>query len=393
MNIRVLPVATSFTATPLKEILVASLQADSVEFFLYSRASEYMLRPQNFCSDAAGALVLLRLEDWLRDNLKSASPGKVSHATVKESLLARSNDFVNEVTALASNVRQVWILLCPSKGWIATRHDLTTACRTYSNLIAARLRKLPVTVIDCPSFLLNGESDDHSTDRLGQMPYTQAGFDQLAQYLAAEIKRTSLLGQPGVVPRAADSTEFATYLASLKVRVKLSPVEASDRAHVGRMLRTIAGFSLTGEMPFLQDDEIERMLTDRNCLLVSVADRLAEYGPTGFVLFRVAGKDLIVEAMALSCVVLGKQAEFAALSALARHAGGHDLSRIVFLYKAAERNQPMQEFLESVAVSEPGLGYVVSVADVEARISESAVNPRAWTVELQSSLDNSSVLR
>ena len=134
------------------------------------------------------------------------------------------------------------------------------------------------------------------------------------------------------------------------------------------------------------------MLTDKDCLLISVTDRLAEYGPAGFVLFRVAGKDLIVEAMALSCVVLGKQAEFAALSGLARHAAGQELARIVFQYKAADRNQPMQEFLESVAVSEAGAGYVVNVADVEARIKQSAVNPGAWTLALQSSLDGSSVL-
>ena len=392
MNIRCLPVAASFTATPLKEILVASLQADSVEFFLYSRASEYMLRPQSFCPDAPGALVLLRLEDWLRDRLKSASPGEVSPAAAKEILLARSNDFVNELAALATSVPQVWVMVCPSTGWIATRHDLTTVCRTYSNLVSARLRKLRVTVLDCPSFLLNGESEDHSTDRLGQMPYTQAAFDQLAEFLALKIKGTLQQGESVAIPRIADSTEFATYLAGLNVRLRLSPLEGSERVHVGRMLRTIAGFSLTGEKPFLLDEEIERMLTDQSCLLVSVADRLAEYGPTGFVLFRVAGTDLIVEALALSCLVLGKQAEFAVLSALARYAAERSVARIAFRYAATDRNQPMQEFLESVAASEEGFGYVVNVADVESRISQSAVKPGAWTYTLQSSFEDSGVL-
>jgi predicted enzyme involved in methoxymalonyl-ACP biosynthesis len=158
------------------------------------------------------------------------------------------------------------------------------------------------------------------------------------------------------------------------------------------MLRTTASFSLTGERPFLQDEEIERMLQDKDCLLISVADRLAEYGPTGFVLFHVTGKDLIVEAMALSCLVLGKQAEFATLSALARHAAGQGLARIVFQYKAAPRNQPMQEFLEAIAVSEPALGYAVNVADIEDKINQSAVNPGAWTLALQSSHDDSGVL-
>ncbi|HZD30332.1 MAG TPA: hypothetical protein VE779_01600 [Candidatus Angelobacter sp.] len=299
---------------------------------------------------------------------------------------------MSEISILAKSIPQVWVLVCPSNGWIAERHDLRTLCRTYSNIVAAKMRKLPITVLNCPSFLLDGGCDDRATDRLGQMPYTQAAFDQLGEFLAAEIKRTLLSNDAPAVRETADATEYATYLAGLNVRVNLSRPDQSNRTHIDRMLRTIAGFSLTGEKPHLSDVEIAQLAADKHCFLISVSDRLAEYGPSGFILFRQTNQGLIVDEMALSCIVLGKQAEFAILSALSRYAAEEGLARVMFAYAASDRNQPMQEFLEAVAASQPGVGYAVRVADIESRINASAVKPGAWTATLRSSLDDSGVL-
>jgi hypothetical protein len=353
-----------------------------VHFTLYSQVAAFMLRPNH--SGVSSVVILLRLEDWLRDGLKSRPADANATTWQRERLASGCDEFVAALSTLSQTVPQVWLMVCPSNGWIATGHDLRALCRTYSNVVAARSRKLPVTVLNCPPFLLNGECDDHSTDRLGQMPYTQAAFDQLGELLGDEIKRTLRQTDSDTRPTDSDSTQFAAYLAGLNVQIKLRRPEEPDRAHVERMLRTVAGFSLTGEKPFLRDDEISRMLTDGDCLLISVSDRLAEYGPTGFVLYREVRDEMIVDAMALSCIVLGKQAEFAVLSALSRYAAARGLLRIAFRYTAADRNQPMQEFLESVGRSEVGVGYVVDVSDVEARISESAVKPGAWTVALLS---------
>jgi hypothetical protein len=391
----VLPVASTFTAVPLKTALSAALDREAIpqdlSFFLYGQMSEFMLRPSQYSNGATGALVLLRVEDWLRDDLKSAAPDPTLENQARQRIISRLEDFVTQLSVLTDGVPQVWVMVCPSSGWIATRHNLRTLCRTYGNVVTARLRKLPVTVLNCPPFLLNGECDDHSTDRLGQMPFTQAGFDQLGDYLAAEIKRTMRqTTSPGLA--AADTSQFASYLASLNVQLKVSRPEGPQLAHVSRMLRTIASFSLTGEKPFLEDNEIERMLSEADCLLISVSDRLADYGPTGFALLREVNREVVVDAMALSCVVLGKQAEFAALSALSRYAAARGVLRIVFRFSPAARNQPMQEFLETVAENEPGVGYVVNLSDLETRIGGAAVKPGAWTLAFESSLDAPGVL-
>lgn len=396
METAILQIASTFTATPIRDSLRAALADQGLEseigFVLYGQISEFMLRPAQFADAVSGAVVLLRIEDWLREDLKSATPDPGFQSQARQRMASRSADFVDQVWALSEGVPQVWVMVCPSNGWIATRHNLRALCRTYGNVVTARIRILPVTVLNCPSFLLNGECNDHSTDRLGQMPYTQAAYDQLGEYLAVEIKRTMRRMDSATVAAGSDSSQFAAYLAGLNLQVKLSRPEGPARTHVERMLRTIASFSLTGERPFLADDEIGQMLADSECLLISVSDRLADYGPTGFVLFREVNQEMVVDAMALSCVVLGKQAEFAMLSALASYAAARGLLSITFRYTAADRNQPMQEFLDSIAGIEPGVGYVVKVSDVETRISAAAVNPGAWTVALPSSYDNSGAL-
>jgi hypothetical protein len=387
MGAGILAVTSTFTATPVKAALVAALAKEGipqdVSFFLYGQMSEFMLRPSQFVDGATGAVVLVRIEDWLREDLKSAAPDPSLENQARQRLVSRSSDFVQQLSALAQSVPEVWVLVCPSHGWIATLHNLAALCRTYANVVTAKIRKLPVTVLNCPPFLLNGECDDASTDRLGQMPYTQAAFDQLGEYLASEIKRTLRQSDSAAVTKTADSTQFAAYLAGLNVQVKLFGPDEANWAHVGRMLRTIAGFCLTGQKPHLTDEEIERMMEGRDCLLVSVSDRLADYGTTGFVLFREAHQQMTVEEMALSCVVLGKQAEFAVLSALGRYASQRGLTKITFGFTPSDRNQPTQEFLESVAVNELGVGYIVNVADVESQIGRAAVKPGAWKVSLQ----------
>jgi hypothetical protein len=387
MGTGILPITATFTATPIKSALEAALTREGigqdVSFLLYGQMSEFMLRPSQFVDGATGAVVLVRIEDWLREDFKSAAPDPSLENLARQRLVSRSADFVTQLSALAQSVPQVWVLVCPSHGWIATRHNLSALCRTYANLVTAKVRKLPVTVLNCPSFLLNGECDDNATDRLGQMPYTQVAFDQLGELLAGEIKRTLRQSDSAAVTKAADSTQFAAYLAGLNVQVKLARADESNRSHVGRMLRTIAGFSLTGQKPHLTEEEIARMEEGRGCLLVSVSDRLADYGTTGFVLFREANQEMTVEEMALSCVVLGKQAEFAVLSALGRYAASQGLMKIAFKFSPSDRNQPTQEFLESVTVNEPGVGYVVNVTDVEGQISRAAVKPGAWKVSLE----------
>ena len=94
---------------------------------------------------------------------------------------------------------------------------------------------------------------------------------------------------------------------------------------------------------------------------------------------------MVIERMALSCTVLGKQVEYAVLSALAMIATERHLATVIFKYFASGRNQEMLRFLQSVAEVNPDKRYVVPVSLVEDRIRAAATNAGAWTVRLHNS--------
>jgi predicted enzyme involved in methoxymalonyl-ACP biosynthesis len=87
--------------------------------------------------------------------------------------------------------------------------------------------------------------------------------------------------------------------------------------------------------------------------------------------------------MALSCTVLGKQVEYAVLSALAMIATELHLATVIFKYCESRRNQEMLRFLQSVADVDSNKRYVVPVSLVEDRIRIAATKAGAWTVRLQ----------
>lgn len=389
-----LQLASTFTATPIAASLRAALTKvgipNDLGFTMYGQMAAFMLQPH---PDTSRVIVLVRLEDWLRQDLKSAPPGATTPAWVRDRLLAGTSEFANQLDSLSQNVPQVWLMVCPSRGWIATRHDLLTLCRTYSNVCIARARKLRVTVAELPSFLADSTYDDNSADRLGQVPYLQEGFNKLGEFLASQIECSRNRQAEATRLDPSESGQFATYLAGLKVQVTLSSPSDNDRIHIDRLLRTAADFSLTGEKPYILDEEVERLITSHSCFLISVADRLSHYGTSGLIFFVAANDDLVVDSLALNCVVLGKQVEFAVLSALSSYAAEHSLRRIVFKYSVSPRNQPMRKFLESVSVAQPDIGYVVDVSSVEHRLSDVAVSPGTWSTTLQISDKHSGIQR
>jgi hypothetical protein len=385
---RVLTVASSFTSRPLaatlRPYMTGAGVADALQFIEYGQISEYMLGATSDAGQILGTLVLVRVEDWLRNELKSEISGNGSEASQKarQTLTAHVDEFVKQITALSHRGLPVWLLACPSNGWIAETHKLAPLCRTYTNLLLARVRSTPkITVLNWPSSLAGGQINDRNTDRLGQIPFPPAVFQQLGQFLGPEIEAGLATGAATVATISNGKADLAKFLAGLEVRVSLFAPRSGDRAHVDRILRTAAAFSLTGEKRDLDDSEVDRILQSGGCLLVSVSDRLSTYGPSGVVSFRGESDSLVVEALALSCPVLGKQAEYAVISGLAQIAASRGCSRLVFEYKTSRRNQIMFKFLESIADSVE-MRFALPAAEADERIRKAAVAPGTWTLEL-----------
>ena len=393
MQNRVLQVASSFTSRPLaatlRPLLISASVADEVGFIEYAQLSEYMLGPASDREQIVGTVVLVRVEDWLREDLKAGTSGTDSDSAQKarQGLTAHVDEFVKQITSLARRGKPVWLLVCPSNGWVSESYQLMPLCRTYTNLLLARVRNTKILVLPWPSTLAGAEINDCNTDRLGQIPFTLAAFEQLSRFLGRQIE-TALASRAATVSRAPSNgnSDLAKFLAGLGVRVRLAVPEATDRAHVDRILRSAAAFSLTGEKRDLSEAQVDRILATEGCLLISVSDKLSRYGPSGIVTFRREADSLVVDALALSCPVLGKQVEYAVISGLAQIAASQGCTRLVFEYRASGRNQMMLTFLQSITAAAPEMGFILEAAAAEERIQKTAVAPGTWTLESEGNL-------
>ena len=389
MDTEVIQIASSFTSTPIEPALRRALGSsgvpDRLRFAMYAQMNQAMLAPD---AQIAGTLVLLRVEDWLREALKSEPvPGTdASVPAVREILRARTDEFVQQISALSRNGKPVWFLACPSLGWIAGKHKLETVCQTYTNLLLARIRSIPkVTALSSPTALSQDDFQDRSADRLGQIPFTQEAFDKLGEVLGQQLAKSTTRMQPASSSPQDGSTQLSTYLKGLQVEVRLVPALAGDRAHIDRLLRNAATFSLMGEQRDLTEANIDGYIASRNCLLVSVSDRIADYGVSALVAFRSETEKnaLLIHAFAVSCAVLGKQVEYAIVSALTEFAAEGGLATLIFEYRPSERNEEMLRFLQSLADAGPGTTYVLPVSASKSRLQAVAAAPEAWTVKFE----------
>jgi hypothetical protein len=396
----ILQIASTFTAAPisasLERTLVETGVVDGLGFVAYSRVSEYMLTPPADWSQIAGTLVLVRVEDWVRDLLKSTPPATGASAAreeVRRTLRVSVDAFVNQLSSLAERGKQVWFLACPSNGWISERHKIGVLCRTYTNLLTTCAEELSgVTTLPCPPAWFAEDWNDRGADRLGQLPFTQETFDRLGAFAGGQIAGTLRGGASDLGCGVFEnSPALAAYLESLRVQVQLTTADQSHRSQVDRFLRTAAAFTLTGEKRDISEAEIDALLESESCLLVNVSDRFSDHGPSGLVTFRQEGNSLVVRAMALSCAVLAKQVEHAVLAALIKIAAGRSCRQLEFQYRASERNQPMLGFLMAVAGNATDGKYVLPLDAAEARLNAAAVSAGAWTVEISRDLENSSV--
>src|ERR1035437_6978738 len=170
-------VASSFTSTPLGPALKAAMidaqVGAEVRFCQYEQMSQYMLGAAADSPEILGTIVLLRVEDWLLEELQSAPPDDTSstaHQQLRSQLQARVDEFVSQIAALARRGKQVWFMACPSRGWIAERHKLGTLCQTHTSLLVAKVQNdRQITTVGWPSASFTGEVEDNRTDRLGRI--------------------------------------------------------------------------------------------------------------------------------------------------------------------------------------------------------------------------------
>ena len=363
---------------PLRQFLARTGLDAAIRSTEPAELSQYMLAPAADSEEITGTLVLVRVEDWLRNG----SP-EMDDKTARKELKAHVDEFINQVSVLAMRGRPVWLLVCPSTGWVSDKFKLVSLCRTYTNLLAARLRNLPqINLLPWPESLSKDEFFDREEDRANHVPFSPTGFERLGESLAGQLAAVLSNTDSNAIaslPRAG-FPELADFLRGLRLQVNVAAARASDSADVGKILRTAASFSLSGEKPTLTESEADAIVASQNCWLLRVSDRLSDFGVSGLVVTRAEAGALVVEALSLSCTVLGKQVEYALLEALKKIAAERNLTTLAFDYRESGRNQPMLAFVKSVASEDGSRRYVVPVDEIDARVAAVAAAPGAWAL-------------
>jgi hypothetical protein len=341
-----------------------------------------MLTPSGDSEDIIGTVVLVRLEDWLRPKVLSGQ--NLTDATTRQELRTHIDEFLSHLAVLALRGRPVWLMVCPSTGWVAEQAKAATLCRTMANLFAVRVKNSSqVDVLPFPTSLAVDSTFDREADQTRHNPLTPAGSQELARELASFLAKSLAAKDPTAAAAPSGSPELAAFLTGLRVAVTVSPANQSDLPDFGRILRTAASFSVAGENPTMSDSEAAALLTSGGCYMVSVSDRLSDYGPSGVFIAHPDGNALVVNSASLSCTVLGKQVEYAVLEAASRIASRHGLSRVAFDFQPNRRNQSTVAFLKAALDQDGENRYALNIKDLEAHIQKSAIAPGGWTVEVQ----------
>jgi hypothetical protein len=369
-------VASTFSATPIKESLEAALVPvdGTAAFALYGALTQYLLVPKTIAEGPA-AIVLVRVEDWLR----AVDP--TEDAAALRGKLRRSIDELIEQLKVAARRRPTIFLCCPSQGSVATKRKLVALCQTHSSmLIAAAEAHTSVRVLrwkELPD--LPEEPFDLSADRMGQVPFSQECFDVLGRVLGASVIEALQSDGPVAEGGASSPELLAHFYAELELRVEVAAATAEDAVAVAGMARAGTEFRLHRDARTA--DDLKARLTARSELWrIAVRDRFGRFPQAGFVEFD-RGEDLQVRQLVLTCPVLGKQVEHAVLIALARLATRAGLGKISVVCEPGPECELARAFLLAIQAriddgpaTEP---FVFPAAKLEDAVLRHSLSPQA----------------
>lgn len=201
--------------------------------------------------------------------------------------------------------------------------EVSTACPQVLAL------QFPKEAEDISHFL------DHvwAFDRIG---VTDEGRQRTAQYRQNRDRRTAL----------AEAGSLEQFLASLELRVTISPMQPSQLPRVAELIGRTNQFNLSGHRRTASELEAFRNAGETQILVVHVEDRFGDYGLVGAVLLKRGAASVEADTFVLSCRVLGRGVEHQIVNSLGRLARQEGKPNVVLHFRQTTRNVPARMFLE-----------------------------------------------
>lgn len=148
-------------------------------------------------------------------------------------------------------------------------------------------------------------------------------------FYAANARRETLQAQ---------SRDLDGFLRSLQMEALFTTAGETGWSRFTQLINKSNQFNLTARR--YTDSEIHRLVSDRNTLTLQVR-LLDQFGDNGMISAIIAvpeGPDWILETWVMSCRVLGREVEQAALNRIVVEARGRGIRRLIGIYRATERN-------------------------------------------------------
>ncbi len=171
-----------------------------------------------------------------------------------------------------------------------------------------------------------------------------AGYFEAAAFTSDDTKRAEQYARNAMRKRASleVATDVQGFLRSLEMVMHVRPISRMDLARVTQLVNKTNQFNLTTRR--YTEADIERFMADPAVatLQIRLSDR---FGDNGLISVLIARPDaawsedtLLIDTWLMSCRVLGRQVEDAALDGLVRASRGIDARTLVGIYRPTTKN-------------------------------------------------------
>lgn len=169
-------------------------------------------------------------------------------------------------------------------------------------------------------------------------------FQRVTLTEADRIRAETYAVQAHRVELRSSASNFDEFLASLAQEVTIEPLQRQSLARAAQMCQRTNQFNLTTRRYTAAD--LERMVhsADTEAYVLAVKDRFGDNGITGLGILKLNGESAEVDALLLSCRVLGRRIEDAFLHVLAGRARDRGVRHLVGRYIPTSKNVQVASF-------------------------------------------------
>lgn len=167
----------------------------------------------------------------------------------------------------------------------------------------------------------------------------------------------------------ARSSDFASFIKSLDLRLELEPPTRSNLSRLAQLTERTNQFNINNVKRSGTALEEQHAADDAAVVSFKVSDKFGDYGTVGLLAAHRELSEIVVDTFLMSCRVLGRGVEHRMISELGRMANECGASAVRIPVRVTDRNLPVRRFLDTIGgerLSDPGSQTHIIPASVAA---------------------------